>query len=70
MAQTSEVLSAYASLLSTSQTLVSSSAELLGDTSRSAEEVLQAANEGKDSIDSLSGTMSTTTQALQDALEK
>lgn len=70
MKQASVVLSAYAKLLDTSQSLVEGSARLLGQAKDSASEVTNAASDSKEGMGTVALAMSDSASALADALEK
>lgn len=68
MDEAAQVVQSYAAIVESSQALVSGSASLLEQAGTSADEVLAAVNESKDSVSSISSAVSTATDSLSAAL--
>ena len=68
MTDASQTLKTYASVLDASQSLVTGSAQLLGQAGDSASQVMDSANQAKDSVSSMSDALKSSNAALGEAI--
>lgn len=68
MSDASQTLRTYAQVLDASQSLVTGSAELLGQAGDSAAQVMDSANQAKDSVSSMGDALKTSNAALGEAI--